>query len=154
MLKGNKGLKNNGNTCYLNAVIQCLSHIDILSNDEFKNQTIKYKRGSELLEEWIDIQNKIWLLEDNNIVDPINLINIFNKKCKKDNIYFESFNQNDASEFLEIFLDFMHKDLSRKININIKGEPKTQLDKLYYNNLKTQQKNFNNNYSYIIYMKD
>jgi ubiquitin carboxyl-terminal hydrolase 8 len=150
MLKGNKGLKNNGNTCYLNAVIQCLSHIDILSNDEFKNQTIKYKRGSELLEEWIDIQNKIWLLEDNNIVDPINLINIFNKKCKKDNIYFESFNQNDASEFLEIFLDFMHKDLSRKININIKGEPKTQLDKLYYNNLKTQQKNFNNNYSYII----
>lgn len=152
MSQGNKGFKNNHNTCYLNAALQCLSHIDILSNNDFKQQIIKYKKNNTpLLDEWLNIQNQMWSLDNNNnIIDPINLINIFNQKCITDKIFFESFEQNDASEFLERFLEFIHKELSRKISINIKGNPKTPMDKWYYNNLQAQREQFNNNYSYII----
>ena len=45
-LKGNKGFINHGATCYLNSALQCLSHIDVLSDNNFKNQVIKYKRGN------------------------------------------------------------------------------------------------------------
>uniref|UniRef100_A0A6C0C7R5 USP domain-containing protein n=1 Tax=viral metagenome TaxID=1070528 RepID=A0A6C0C7R5_9ZZZZ len=152
MSQGNKGFKNNGNTCYLNAILQCLSHIDILNNNDFKKNIIKYKKNNTpLLDEWLNIQNLMW--SDNiinNVIDPINLIRIFNNKCINNKIFFESFNQNDASEFLPLFLDFMHNEFSRKINMTIKGNPTTNLDKLYYKNLELHKKQFNNNYSYII----
>ena len=104
--KGNKGFINHGATCYLNSALQCLSHIDILSDNNFKNQIIKYKRGNTpLVDEWLNIQNQMWSDDNNNSINSSNLIQIFIKKCKDENIYFESFQQNDASEFLTIFLD-------------------------------------------------
>ena len=82
MSQGNKGFKNNGNTCYLNAVLQCLSHIDILSNNDFKQNILKYKKtNTPLLDEWLNIQNLMWSDNiTNNVIDPINLISIFNNK--------------------------------------------------------------------------
>ena len=151
MSKGNKGFTNHGATCYLNSALQCLSHIDILSNDNFKNQVIKYKKkNSSLVTEWMNIQNKMWSDENNEPINSMELIELFMNKCNDENIYFESFDQNDASEFLNYFLDFIHNDISRKININIQGTAKTRLDKLYYKNLITFEKHFKKNYSYII----
>jgi ubiquitin C-terminal hydrolase len=150
MSKGNKGFINHGNTCYLNSALQCLSHIDMLSDNNFKQQVLKYKKNnSPLLNEWLNIQNKMWSDEYLSI-NSMTLIQIFKKKCRDENIYFESFEQNDASEFLNQFLNFIHEELSRKITYDIKGKVKGTLDKLYYNNLKIQEKHFNNNYSYII----
>ena len=149
--KGNKGFINHGATCYLNSALQCLSHIDILSDNNFKNQVIKYKRGNTpLVDEWLNIQNQMWSDDDNNSINSSNLIQIFIKKCQDENIYFESFQQNDASEFLNYFLDFIHNEISRKININIQGTVKNKLDKLYHNNLKIYEKHFKNSYSFIV----
>lgn len=150
-LKGNKGFINYGATCYLNSALQCLSHIDVLSDNNFKNQIIKYKKNDNLIvDEWLNIQNQMWNNNDNNSINSSNLIKLFIKKCKDENIYFESFQQNDASEFLNYFLEFMHNEISRKININIHGNVKTKLDKLYFNNLKVYEQHFKKNYSYII----
>ena len=44
MSAGNKGFKNYGNTCYLNSALQCLSHIDDLNDDKFRQQFNKYKK--------------------------------------------------------------------------------------------------------------
>jgi ubiquitin C-terminal hydrolase len=149
--KGGKGFINHGATCYLNSALQCLSHIDILSDNNFKNQVIKYKKGNTpLVDEWLNIQNQMWTGENNDSIDSSKLIEIFTKKCQDENIYFESFQQNDASEFLNYFLDFIHNEISRKININIQGTVKNKLDKLYHNNLKIYEKHFKNSYSYII----
>ena len=92
----------------------------------------------------------MWSNEDIKYIDPSELVNIFIHKCKEENIYFESFIQNDASEFLYRFFAFIHKEISRQIVLNINGEVINDLDKLYYNNLKNQEKEFKNSYSYII----
>ena len=65
MSAGNKGFVNYGATCYLNSALQCLSHIDILNDDKFKEQVTKYKKDeTPLLDEWFEIQDKLWSNDD------------------------------------------------------------------------------------------
>ena len=128
-----------------------ISHIDVLSDDNFKHQIQKYKsRDTPLLDAWMDIQNKMWSEDSTDVINPITLIQIFMKKIHDEKIYFDSFMQNDSSEFLNHFLEFIHKELSRKITMSIEGEKKSKLDELYYNNLKKHEQHFKKNYSYII----
>ncbi len=150
MSAGNKGFINFGATCYLNAALQCLSHIDILSNDDFKQQVEKYKKdNTPLLDEWLNIQDKMWS-DNSESIHTMNLIKVFMNKCHENSIEFNSFVQNDTSEFLIYFLDFIHEEICRKININISGDPKSILSKLYHNNLKQFKKEYEQKYSYII----
>ena len=44
MSAGNRGFINFGATCYLNSALQCLSHIDVLNDNKFKEHCIKYKK--------------------------------------------------------------------------------------------------------------
>jgi len=150
MSAGNKGFKNYGNTCYLNSALQCLSHIDDLNDDKFRQQFNKYKKNNTpLLNEWFDIQDKLWSDEGGSI-NTMNIIKVFMDKCREKSIIFNSFEQNDTSEFLIHFMDFMHDEISRKITMNITGEPKHNLDVLYQNNLKIFKKHFENSYSCMI----
>jgi len=150
MSAGNKGFINFGATCYLNSAIQCLSHIDILDNDNFRNQIKKYKKGdTKLYDEWFDIQDKMWSNDHEGSIHTMNFIKVFIDKCREKSIDFNSFVQNDTSEFLIYLLDFFHEGISRKINLNISGEPKSKISELYYNNLKQLKKEYESNYSYI-----
>ena len=96
-----KGIKNIGNSCYLNSAIQLLFNIP-----EFR-KSIKNT----------NFQNIIDNYDNSNIFDPTEIKKIVASKNK----IFNNYNQQDSSEFLIYLLDYLSINIfTIKTNINIK----------------------------------
>ena len=69
--KGLTGLKNLGNTCYINSCMQILSHTyelnDFLNDDKYKKR-LNDTHDSALLLEWDNLRKLMW--SDNCIISP------------------------------------------------------------------------------------
>ena len=151
MKSGNKGFVNLGNTCYMNSALQCLSHLLDFhpSNRKFLQECCQNPKG-DLMKEWISLQNQMWEDERDGPINPKNLLLAFQRGCSSENYYFENFNQNDVDEFITLFMDLLHKSVCYHVQINIKGQEITDIDKLVKGSMLTWKQFFKNNYSYII----
>ena len=147
---GNKGLRNLGNTCYMNSALQCLSHLLTFHphNEKYFNQC----KGLEdcLMKEWFEFQRQMWSNEGSNIISPIELLKCFQRECIKSEYYFSNFSQNDVDEFLTLFLDLLHKSISRKVKITYNKTVVDEGDKIIVKSLDTWKRFYENDYSYIV----
>ncbi|EDV95189.1 GH17708 [Drosophila grimshawi] len=110
------GLRNIGNTCFMNSVIQCLSHTTELTrflrghNASPRSATSK---DQQILHEFAKLIQEMWTTNVHSVT-PMELKRAFSLKHRMYNDY----NQQDAQEFLRFFLDSLHSAL----NTGVKGE--------------------------------
>lgn len=148
------GLKNLGNTCYMNSIIQCIRYSQILSteNNDFINNCIKTEKRNEfsLMREWLRLQ-KSFMIENNiGYVNPIDFYKSFAQNITRSEYTFVGFEQNDASEFITILFDLLHKCLKYKIKLSVQGDIQNNLDRIAVDSINYWKKFFENEYSYLI----
>ena len=130
--KGLSGLTNLGNTCFLNATMQVLSHTyelnSFLEMNAYKKK-LNNKYDSALLLEWDELRNLLW--KENCIVSPFKFVKTVQKLAKiKGQDMFTGFNQNDLPEFLIFVIDCFHNALSREVNMTINGKIENEKDEI------------------------
>jgi ubiquitin C-terminal hydrolase len=120
---GLTGLVNLGNTCFMNSVVQCMSHTTRLRNYFLSYQ---YKADvnrenplgceGQLAYSFAGLVRKMWSNEEDYLY-PRNLRNLVRNKFTQ----FQTMHQQDAQEFLGFFLDRLHEDLNK-----VKKKPLTE----------------------------
>lgn len=117
--KGNTGLKNLGNSCFLNSCLQILKKVYELTNilkHAIQNDIV----DTIVLTEWVRLEKDLWA--DNTIISPNRFVSgVQFVSLKKKMHLFTGKSQNDMSEFLLFMIDCFHNSISRPVNITIKG---------------------------------
>ncbi|XP_068778662.1 ubiquitin carboxyl-terminal hydrolase 21 [Struthio camelus] len=112
---GHIGLRNLGNTCFMNAVLQCLSSTkplrDYCLRKEFHQEQPGVPRAQqELTEAFADVITALWHPDSTEPVNPGRFKAIFQKYVPS----FTGYSQQDAQEFLKFFMDRLHVEINRK----------------------------------------
>ncbi|XP_008588950.1 PREDICTED: ubiquitin carboxyl-terminal hydrolase 43 [Galeopterus variegatus] len=103
---GAQGLKNHGNTCFMNAVVQCLSNTDLLAEFLALGRYRAAPGRAEVTEQLAALVRALWTRE----YTP-QLSAEFKNAVSKHGSQFQGNAQHDALEFLLWLLDRVHEDL-------------------------------------------
>ena len=133
-------LTNIGNTCYLNATLQCLVHIDELNM--FLNQ---HMPKSLLLKEYNDLRQL--MLNGHTNITPTRFVKVVHHVCNEKSMdLFTTFSQYDLSEFLRFMLNEFHESMKQNVQINIPKQM-TDIDKKC---VEMMIRTYSKDYSFII----
>ena len=113
---GKCGLQNLGNTCFMNSIIQCISHTSPLTTyflsgrykEEINKDNVLGFKG-KIAEQWGDILGQLW----HGSSTSINPLKFKRWTAKLAQGRFSGFAQQDSQEFLTFLLDGIHEDLNR-----------------------------------------
>lgn len=148
--KGLCGILNIGNTCFINSILQCLSHTlkltDYILSTDYRDDYNNSKRKNEfyVLNSYVTLINNVW--NENQLIKPKSFVENLSKFHSK---YF-TLQQQDSHECLLYILDLLHKSLSYEIDVEIKGEIKTKSDVLMKKSLENWRHFYEKDYSFII----
>ena len=152
--KGRTGLANCGNTCYVNACIQCLSHTYELNNflkDKSYEEKLNNLPDAVLIVEWNSLRELMW--SQNCQIAPWGFIKAIQKVASlKSNNMFTNYNQNDVQEFLLFLIECFHNSISRQVNMKISGDVLNSKDILAKQCYKMMSEMYADDYSEIIQM--
>ena len=109
------GLSNLGNTCFMNAALQCLSHTHALSEfflqGEWKadlNTSNVLGSGGALAKEYAALLSQLWHGTKPSVT-PASFKRVISKFASQ----FAGYEQHDAQELTAFLLDGLHEDLNR-----------------------------------------
>jgi len=152
--RGLTGLKNMGNTCFLNSTIQCLSHVyDLNEILDTVNENDKKRLNSVvdtiLLVEYNKLRTLMW--SENCRISPAGFVSSVQKVARqKKKDLFTGFAQNDLPEFLLFIIDAFHTSLSREVTMVVKGDAKNKRDALAKSCYDMMKRMYQKEYSEIL----
>ncbi|KAG8437195.1 hypothetical protein GDO86_008041 [Hymenochirus boettgeri] len=110
--RGLTGLKNIGNTCYMNAALQALSNCPPLTHFFLDcGGLVRTDKKPGLCKSYQKLMTELWHKNRPGSVIPTNLF----QGIKSVNPTFRGYSQQDAQEFLRCLMDVLHEELKESI---------------------------------------
>ena len=154
--RGLSGLRNLGNTCFLNSATQCMSNVllltDYILETDFSNlnESITNTFQKSVIHSYKDMIDKLWNNNNAIIIPNAFIMSLIKLSTTQDSSFRFDGRQQDSQEFLVLLIDTLHTALEREVNITIKGEVKDEIDKMALDAMKAWKTHFKNNYSQVI----